>query len=405
MISRTTIIGIIGTIVVIAAILLNYFMSEEVPSERVAAIPQATVSKPLATGGKPDADSPDVDGKAVQPETTGPVFDVVRVDPEGNTVIAGRAQPNTKVQISDGDKVIGEVISDGRGNWVFVPEARLAPGSRVLTLSTGKDGEKASHSKNAVVLVIPELGKDIAGAKGSEDRTPLAMVVPRDQASGAPSRVIQAPLAAVASAPAETSSTPAEKTVTASAEPSTEAQTNSGGVRTFPKPKPETEREENSGNPSNAVTDTHPAVSLDTIDYDDKGGVVFSGKAKPGGTVQVYADNQLAGTATTDAEGRWTILPTIGLEPGTHQIRVDQVTEKGAVLARVELPFVRAQPFTSLPNQSVVIIQPGNNLWRIAVRVYGDGLRYTDIFQANAAQIRNPNLIYPGQVFGLPRTN
>ncbi len=402
MISRTTIIGIIGTIVVIAAILLNYFMSEEVPSERVAAIPEATVSKPLATGGKPDADSPSADEKAVQPETTGPVFDVVRVDPEGNTVIAGRAQSNTKVQISDGDKVIGEVISDGRGDWVFVPEARLAPGSRVLTLSTGKDGGKASNSKNAVVLVIPEPGKDIAGMKGSGDRTPLAMVVPRDQASDVPSRVLQAPLAA-ASAPAETSSVPAEKTVTASVEPPTETQTNRGAVRAFPEPA--TERAGNSGSLSNAVADTHPPVSLDTIDYDDKGGVVFSGKAKPGGSVQVYVDNRLAGTATTDAEGRWTIQPTTDLQPGTHQIRVDQVAEKGAVLARIELPFVRAQPFTSLPNQSVVIIQPGNNLWRIAARVYGDGLRYTDIFQANAAQIRNPNLIYPGQVFGLPRTN
>ena len=427
MISRTTIIGVVGAIVVIAAILLNYFMSEEAPSEPVAAIPEATgsggdakpsrfgikrsgpaatVSKPQAAGEKTDVDSPGAnpgaDDNAVQPEITGPVFDVVRVDPEGNTVIAGRAQPNTKVQIRDGDKVIGEVISDGRGDWVFVPEARLAPGSRVLTLSTGKDGEKASNSKNAVVLVIPEPGKDIAGAKGGGDRTPLAMVVPRDQASGAPSRVIQAPVAA-AGAPAEASSAPTEKTVTASALPSTEAQTNNGGVRTFPEPA--TEGAGNSGDPSKAVADAHPPVSLDTIDYDDKGGVVFSGKAKPGDTVQVYVDNRLAGTATTDAEGRWTILPTTGLQPGTHQIRVDQVAEKGAVLARIELPFVRAQPFTSLPNQSVVIIQPGNNLWRIAARVYGDGLRYTDIFQANADQIRNPDLIYPGQVFGLPRTN
>lgn len=75
------------------------------------------------------------------------------------------------------------------------------------------------------------------------------------------------------------------------------------------------------------------------------------------------------------------------------------------MLARIELPFVRAKPFSGLPDQTLVIIQPGNNLWRIASRVYGDGLRYTDIFQANADQIRNPDLIYPGQVFGLPKTN
>jgi hypothetical protein len=201
----------------------------------------------------------------------------------------------------------------------------------------------------------------------------------------------------------EASRAPADKTVTVSAQPTAETQSNTGGVRTFPEPA--IEGEKNSGSLTKTVTDTQPSVSLDTIDYDGKGRVVFSGKAKVGDTVQVYVDNWLAGTATTDAEGRWTIQPTAGLQPGTHQIRVDQVSEKGTVLARIELPFVRAQPFTSLPNYSVVIIQPGNNLWRIAARVYGDGLRYTDIFQANADQIRNPDLIYPGQVFGLPRTN
>jgi hypothetical protein len=402
MISRTTVIGVIGAIVVIVAFILNYFMSEEPPSKRAAAIPVATVSELLAGGKKSDADSSGADEKEVQPEATSPVFELVRVDPEGNTVIAGRARPNTKVQISNSGKVIGEVISDGRGDWVFVPETRLAPGSHLLTLSTGKDGETASDSKKALVLVIPEPGKDIAGAKGSGDRTPLAMVVPRDQALGAPSRVIQVPLVA-ASAPVEASRAPADKTVTVSAQPTAETQSNTGGVRTFPEPA--IEGEKNSGSLTKTVTDTQPSVSLDTIDYDGKGRVVFSGKAKVGDTVQVYVDNWLAGTATTDAEGRWTIQPTAGLQPGTHQIRVDQVSEKGTVLARIELPFVRAQPFTSLPNYSVVIIQPGNNLWRIAARVYGDGLRYTDIFQANADQIRNPDLIYPGQVFGLPRTN
>jgi nucleoid-associated protein YgaU len=116
-------------------------------------------------------------------------------------------------------------------------------------------------------------------------------------------------------------------------------------------------------------------------------------------------DNKLVGSANTGADGRWTLKPTERVEPGEHDIRVDKVTEAGKVLARIELPFVRAKPFSGLPDQTLVIIQPGNNLWRIASRVYGNGLRYTDIFQANADQIRNPDLIYPGQVFGLPKTN
>jgi nucleoid-associated protein YgaU len=44
----------------------------------------------------------------------------------------------------------------------------------------------------------------------------------------------------------------------------------------------------------------------------------------------------------------------------------------------------------------------GDNLWDLAIKYYGDGLRYADIFSANASQIRDPNLIYIGQIFVVP---
>ncbi len=55
-----------------------------------------------------------------------------------------------------------------------------------------------------------------------------------------------------------------------------------------------------------------------------------------------------------------------------------------------------------IPDINTSIISRGDNLWRLSQRIYGDGLRYTVIFGANRGQIRNPNLIYPGQVFVLP---
>ena len=49
-----------------------------------------------------------------------------------------------------------------------------------------------------------------------------------------------------------------------------------------------------------------------------------------------------------------------------------------------------------------MIVQPGNSLWRIARRVLGEGMRYVHIYEANQAHIRDPDLIYPGQVFEMP---
>ncbi|MDB5512128.1 MAG: hypothetical protein JWR08_1611, partial [Enterovirga sp.] len=55
-----------------------------------------------------------------------------------------------------------------------------------------------------------------------------------------------------------------------------------------------------------------------------------------------------------------------------------------------------------VPEINTAIVARGDNLWRISKRVYGAGLRYTVIFGANTPQIRDPDLIYPGQVFVLP---
>ena len=49
-----------------------------------------------------------------------------------------------------------------------------------------------------------------------------------------------------------------------------------------------------------------------------------------------------------------------------------------------------------------VIVKPGNSLWRIARKYYGKGIQYVEIFERNSHLIKDPDLIYPGQVFSLP---
>jgi len=52
---------------------------------------------------------------------------------------------------------------------------------------------------------------------------------------------------------------------------------------------------------------------------------------------------------------------------------------------------------------SVVTVQPGFTLWGIARETYGEGMLYVKVYEANRDQIRDPDLIYPGQVFELPQ--
>jgi nucleoid-associated protein YgaU len=162
------------------------------------------------------------------------------------------------------------------------------------------------------------------------------------------------------------------------------------------------------------VLDPAPPVDLviDLISYDGAGAVSVSGRGGAGAAVRIYLDNALAAEARAGPDGRWQSgLPEV--EPGLHQLRADQLDDSGAVTARFETPFRReavevlaaAAPQTEGNAETVaqvITVQPGNTLWGIARASYGEGILYVHVFEANRALIRNPDLIYPGQVFTVP---
>ena len=143
-------------------------------------------------------------------------------------------------------------------------------------------------------------------------------------------------------------------------------------------------------------------LSLDVIDYDDSGAIIFSGRAEPGRPVQLFVNGQFLAETTADASGRWTISPAQTIAPGVYTLGVVQLDENRRPKYAIELPFERANPDDIDLRDGKVIVQPGNSLWRIARRAYGKGAQYTIIYEANADQIRDPDLIYPGQIFDVP---
>ena len=142
-------------------------------------------------------------------------------------------------------------------------------------------------------------------------------------------------------------------------------------------------------------------LRLKVIDYDEKGNLTLGGIGKPGAFLRVYLDNSLLGEATVPDDGDWRLRPDRPVEPGTYRLRIDQLVD-GKVAQRVELPFSRSEAVAKLPGDKLVIVQPGNSLWRIARRSYGEGQMFSVIYEANRDQIRDPDLIYPGQVFAVP---
>jgi nucleoid-associated protein YgaU len=141
---------------------------------------------------------------------------------------------------------------------------------------------------------------------------------------------------------------------------------------------------------------------LETVDYDENGAVIFSGRAEPNAGVRILANGEIVAETQANAAGRWSVAATTGFEPGVYDLQVDQLDADGRVTAVIALPFERASREALSTGGERVVVQPGNSLWRIARRLYGDGFQYTVIYQANRDQIRDPDMIYPGQVLATP---
>lgn len=280
-----------------------------------------------------------------------PSFDVVRINPKGDTVMAGRAAPGSKTKILDRGEVIGEVTADQRGEWVFVPEKPLPPGTSELTLESMLGDGQTVTSESSVMLIVPEQGKDIAGRPTQDPSQPLVLMVPKE----GPEMV----------------AVPGQPT------PSVLLQKPTAGEQQLP-------------------------LTIDLVDYDDDGRLSIGGRAAPGSLIQLYLDNKFIGRATAGEDGVWRVVPEIRVEPGLYTLRADLVDAAAKVLARIVIPFARAEPLSPGPGRYVVV-QPGNSLWRIARRTYGSGFDYTVIYEANTDQIADPDLIFPGQIFALPK--
>ena len=311
---------------------------------------------------------------AVPPENGDdlPAFDIARIEPTGEAVIAGRATPGATVELLRNGELHDRAVADTSGQFVMVPP-RLPSGIYDLTLrSKQPDGKQATSKQSVTVALEPN----------SADQPVVALVTPDK-----PTVVLSQPAA----------------------------------------PRP-----------------LAGAVVVEAVETEPGGKLHVSGQARPGAAVRLYLNDSFVGSVTAGADRRFAFTINEGVAPGSYRVRLDEVgSSSGAVRARAEVPFnipdtlatasvpaqvtatkrpdiaatqqpqLAAAVATVLPDgdspSTVVVpkiatttVSRGDSLWRLSRDTYGAGTHYAVIYKANQDQIRNPNLIFPGQIFVLP---
>lgn len=388
--------------------------------------------EPVAEAPKP---APEPEPAVYDP----PRFDVVRVEPDGSTLVAGVAAVGAKLDVLLDEAVLQQTEpgSDGK----FATFLAIAPSQqpRVLSLLMRIDGQEIASDASVIIAPVVQ----VAEATPEPEATPETQPEPAAKPESA-----EAEEAVAEDAPAQKQ--PAQPAAAEPEQPVDVAEAPAPAEQPADQPKAPAEIAENEPTPE-PVSEPEPApapepaqpkapaviladkdgvkvvqpaeaadapgadvtVAIDAISYSAQGDVTIAGRGKPGKFVQIYLNNAAAGGTGISLAGTWDTILT-GVAAGIYTLRVDEVDETGKVLSRIETPFKReapetvaaapepAQPSAPAPKVRVVTVQPGSTLWAIARDKYGDGVMYVRVYEANKERIRNPDLIYPGQVFVVP---
>lgn len=349
---------IIGLILIAGA--LGYFFY----GSKAEKSPPAPIAAPAPSPAPVSPPPPPIQSQIPSGTSREPTFDVVRVEKDGAIVVAGRGEPDRTVLLLGGGKTLETAKVDSIGQFVMLPEP-LSPGSHTLSLAMKNEKGDLVMSKQTVTVDVPQ--------------------------------------------------SPQEKTLVARTEPGKPTEVLSAQGVFQPAPTTADGKRIN--------------VTIGVVEAAENGTLFVSGNAAAGASVRIYLNETYLGTANVAEDGKWSIKIEKGVSPGQYKVRVDDVdTQSGKVLSRSEVTFdyaakmaetaaaastqqtatqqaqqSGAQPSVVVPAIGTATVKRGDNLWRISQKTYGEGLRYTVIHDANKEQIRDPDLIYPGQIFVLPK--
>ena len=390
----------------------------------------------------------------VEPKKLSPTFDIVRVDPDGSGLIAGVANPGSKISLlMDGTPDVSTLVPDD-GQFVLMFDLPKSGGPKSLSLKeTNADGttiistetvlinptseseevkntpdvplasvETVVKSDSEEVVTTSEVSsveeeikvvtEEIVAKSDSEE------VVTTSEVSSAEEEIKVVTEEIVAKSDSEEVVTASEvssveeeiKVVTAEEALKADSEILATNIdENTTKKKPTIVIVDNEGSKvvqssplpvSPKDSDTENVV-IDTITYDNEGEVAISGRGSAGDFVQIYLDNKPVLLTSIGVDGSW-VTPLTNIKQGLYNLRADEVSKSGVVLSRVETPFQRENVVIAAKGASAITVQPGYTLWAIAREKYGSGFQYVRVYQANQDLIKNPDLIYPGQVFKLP---
>jgi nucleoid-associated protein YgaU len=431
-----------------AAVGVGYFgwqMSQPASPPQEASTEVRTDSAPATAEPTPDVSeaaetiapepaAPEAVAEAPKPIAP-PMIDTWRVATDGEALVSGNAEPGAVIEVLvDGAVVTGGEVS-ASGDFALLFTLAPNPEPSLMWLSMTPPGKPAVASDEMVALGPIEGPKlaaaEVPPATEAVEEAPEAVATAKSDDT-APALLLSDE-GAVVLAPAEPDATSQPTTVmidTISYTPEGEVQIGGRGevgaaLRLYINNAEKlTLRVSESGLWATTLPDTAPGIYTLRVDQLDAQGKVTSRFETPFKRETLEALAAVSGAAaepepetvvaSSDAAPEEVLVEATSEEPTPEPTAEAGAATDTAVVSEAPteltpelVPEPAAEPeFTAAaaPAPVTVTVQPGFTLWGIAQERYGDGVLYVQVFEANRDKIKNPNLIYPGQVFSVPES-
>lgn len=286
-----------------------------------------------------------------------PGFDVVRVEPNGDAVIAGRAAPNASVEVLVDGQPVARAQADAGGHFTLTPPPLPAGSSEIGLRSTDAKGDTQRSSTRVAVVVAPARDAKPLVALSSPDAPTRILSRPDGPAPGNPApTTVPGPPNAGRDEPGADAGIPTTGIGTGARR--------AGGATSPTDPTPRGARP--AEKPVADATTASPKVV--SIDAQDGGKLFVTGRAAPGASLRLYLNDSPVAPATVGRDGTVTFTIGQGVKPGHYTVRLDLVDPvTGKVRDRAEVPFTA----------------PGAG--------HDEGVEYAATQQGGAPQITVPN--------------
>jgi nucleoid-associated protein YgaU len=271
-------------------------------------------------------------------------IEIARVKPDGSAVVAGSAPPGATISVFEDTLLLGKTTGDANGEWVVVLEKRLGPGQHLISVAAELEGATTLLAETSIAIEI----------YADQTSKPLVALLPENQTE----------MPVLLQSPDDQQPDAGDDTQTAA-----------------------------------AIARIGPR----SLVWQGEDQITIAGHSRGGVRVSVSANGTYFGDALVLADGGWQVTGAVDKNRQNHRLKFILIDNAGQAVAHYLLPMRSRDLQKGLDGSQLVVVNKGDALWRIAYRSFGEGVRYMDIVRKNTSDINNPDLIYPNQIFSLPK--